>query len=248
MHGAKAAVVLLVMLLFTPLHANAVAPVIYGQSGLNTGIPFGGFITSISVDCTTATVNIMVMDDQYKPVAGAQTYLQYVDTTAQLMAQGTTDGKGAISDKLPGNISLMNDMFVLIIEKSGFQNKEVDFGIPGCYSAVTPALPAPEPPASTTTGSNQRPGNLSPQPSTSVSPGVAKITNMTKEIGTNQSAIASAPLPESLMNAGPLAVLAVLVVSVLVIFKFSNRRKGRAHRKWKKYGAAINDASERRYE
>ncbi len=227
MRGAAA--LLLLLLLFAPLHANVIAPTVYEQKDLGDPIFLHDFTYSLSADCTAATISIIVMDDHNVPVEGAYTYLKYVDFSSPLLAQGPTDREGFILDKLPGSSTLMRGLFILVIEKKGFRNKEVHFDISGCYSnktAVQPAPPAAKPPANNTT-SGQQPGNFSTQPSNITIPPPANMTNMS---GTNQSGNASAPLPETLTKACPFVLLAVLVIAIIAIFKSIKRGKGQAYR------------------
>lgn len=224
---------LLLLLLLPLLHANVVAPTIYEQEDLGDGTVLSDFTYSLSVDCTAATISIIVMDSHNTPVEGADTYLKYVDFSSPLIAQGQTDREGFRLDKLPGSSLLMRGLFILVIEKKGFRNKEVHFDISGCYSNKTTTQPPPaaKPPANNTT--TAPPANSSP-PFNYTSLPAANTTNMS---GTNQSGNASAALPESVSKACPFALLAIaLIISAIAIFKFIKRGKGREYTGRMKHG------------
>ncbi|MEM5814756.1 MAG: hypothetical protein QXD77_02980 [Candidatus Aenigmatarchaeota archaeon] len=141
---------LLILLLSAAAHALIVGPFIYEQKDL--GDPMSSeFLYSMSVDCTEATISLMVMDESYMPVEGASTYLKYIDYSSPVIDSGRTGRDGMIIFDLPGNTSLMRGLFILVVEKKGFRSKEVHFDISGCYSNKSWRLPPPSPPANNNT-------------------------------------------------------------------------------------------------
>ncbi len=153
MHAKALALLLALFLLpFGPVHANVIAPTIYEQDDLGDPVLLQDFTYSLSVDCTAATISIIAMDGHNRPVEGVYTYLKYVDFSTPLMAQGVTDRNGFVLHKLPGSTRLMRGLFVLVMEKKGFRNKEIHFDISGCYSNETTAKP--KPPANGTAPAN----------------------------------------------------------------------------------------------
>jgi len=95
----------------------------------------------LSVDCDSGTVNLTVMDANFTPVSDAGTYIKYVDYSTPLLSSKDTDGDGFVEHKLPGNVSLMRGMFILVIEKKGYRSREIHFDISGCYSTEPEAEP-----------------------------------------------------------------------------------------------------------
>jgi hypothetical protein len=211
MHAAKAAVLLLAVLFFTPVHAIVVAPTIYDQVDVDYGTAMEYFTYSMSVDCTAGTISITALDGSGKPVEGAQTYLQYVDVYSSLIAAGRTDGNGFILDKLPGSAERMHGIFTLTLEKSGFYDKDVDFDISGCYSNET-AVTATEPTVGENT-SAQQPGITVP----------ALTTTNTTDDG-NVTGLAAQPGAGAGMDFGETALLVMLAVAIIGIWAFYKRK------------------------
>ena len=202
MHG-RSSLVLLLVLFLTPLHANVVAPTIHEQADLGDDTVLKDFTYSIGVDCIASAIRLTVLDDRNKPVQGASTYLKYVDFSTPLIDQGATDQDGFILEKLPGSPTLMRGLFILVIEKSGFRDKEIHFDISGCYSNTTAKAPV-KPPANNTTvnpPANSTPGNYTRPPANAS--------------GANQSG--SPPVTPT--SACPLALL----MALLTLFKSVKR-------------------------
>jgi hypothetical protein len=130
--------------------AESVGPQIYEQKDLGD-VSLKEFVYSVSADCTAATISVIVMNESYVRESGANTYLKYVDFSSQLMSQMQTGQDGAALLKLPGNVNLMRGMFILVIEKHGFRNKEIHFDLSPCYSNQTKPV---KPVAGNTTGSS----------------------------------------------------------------------------------------------
>jgi len=101
---------------------------------------------SLSVDCTAAAINVIVMDNATNPVQDANTYLKYVDFSSPTIGTGKSDKDGFVVMKLPGNVLLMRGLFIMVIEKKGFRNKEIHFDIVNCLTNTSWIPPIPPPP------------------------------------------------------------------------------------------------------
>ena len=125
---------ILVILLLIPLAwANQiVAAKIYEQRDFGT-LSLDEFLYSLNVDCTAGTIKIIVMDENFSRVQEANTYLKYIDFAQPLISTVETDKDGIAVHRLPGNVKLMRGFFIMVIQKSGFRNKEIHFDISGCY-------------------------------------------------------------------------------------------------------------------
>ncbi len=138
------------LVIFSVANAIIVGPTVYEQDDFGD-ILWDEFTYSLSVDCDEAVLNVIVMDESIMPVEEANTYLKYVDFASPLVSSGTTDNQGRISHKLPGNVSLMRGLFILVIEKDGYRTKEIHFDILKCLGNQTnitapPKQPPPPPP------------------------------------------------------------------------------------------------------
>ncbi len=226
------ALALLLALFFPLLHASVIAPTVYEQKDLGDPVFLQDFTYSLSADCTAATISIIVMDGHNKPVEGAYTYLKYVDFSSPLIAQGPTDREGFRLDKLPGSPMFMRGLFILVIEKKGFRNKEIHFDISGCYSNGTalPKPPAAKPPANNTT--TAPPANISPPfnyttPPENATGDQGNATGTGNASGNPAGAIPKACLPAFLM---------ALSITIIMVFKYLKRGKAHASKRWRKYG------------
>lgn len=143
-------IALSLLLIFSVVNAIVVGPTVYEQDDFGD-ILWNEFTYSLSVDCDDAVLNVIVMDESIRPVGEAGTYLKYVDYSSPLVSSGTTDYDGRVSHKLPGNVSLMRGLFILVIEKDGYRAKEIHFDILKCLGNQTdiqapPTQPPPPPP------------------------------------------------------------------------------------------------------
>ena len=115
------------------INALVIGPRIYEQQNLGD-VSLSEFTYSLSVDCTASTISLIVMNANNSPVKDAQSYLKYIDFSAPLISRGTTDKDGFKLHKLPGDTRVMRGLFVFVIEKNGYRNKEIHFTLEGCYS------------------------------------------------------------------------------------------------------------------
>lgn len=127
--------------------AMVVGPAVYEQKDIgSSSLP--QLIYSLSVDCNASVVTAIITDGKTnQPVQGVDTYLSYVDFTAQLLTHVLTDHDGYAVHKLPGQTSLMQGMFILDLQKYGYQSKEVHFDLYPCLHngqlPPPPTQPAP---------------------------------------------------------------------------------------------------------
>jgi hypothetical protein len=116
------------------------------------------FVYSMSADCKAATVTLSVMNGSLIPISHANTFLKYVDFSTGLISNVETDQDGIALHKLPGNVVLMRGLFILVIEKYGYRNKEIHFDISPCFTNSTGVKPPkPVPPKNQTPPTNQTP-------------------------------------------------------------------------------------------
>jgi hypothetical protein len=137
----RAAILLIALALSGLSAAMVVGPAIYEQDDF--GDPaLAQFTYSLSADCTASTISMIIMNGSNKPVKDANTYLKYVDFSSPLLSSVVTDKDGFALHKLPGNVQLMRGLFILVIEKKGFRNKEVHFDLYPCFhnGTLPPAL------------------------------------------------------------------------------------------------------------
>ncbi len=146
--------------------ARVIEPTIYEQKNIGD-IKAPELLYSISADCEASTIDLQVLDRHLNPVGGAWAYLSYVDFSSPTFAREQAGPDGRIKMKLPGNTSYMRGVFMLVLEKKGYSNREVHFGLTPCYSktnpspttpAIVPANPmSPATPAIPTTSASPRP-------------------------------------------------------------------------------------------
>ena len=119
----------------------------------------------ITVDCDTKLASITVAsNDTGEPLQGAKTYLFYTDYTYQALPNpGTTDAEGNSAIPVPGTIRFLNAMFILRVDKQGYQSREIEFTYKKCFEAPPPKPPEPPPVQNGTNTTNQTvPQNVTP--------------------------------------------------------------------------------------
>ncbi|MFH1520225.1 MAG: hypothetical protein ABID61_01125 [Candidatus Micrarchaeota archaeon] len=144
-----------ILVLLSITSSAFVATRIYDQDDLGD-IAFKEFTYSIAVDCNNSLLKIIVMNGSNMPVANATTYLQYLENTNPIISRITTSANGTTIHKLPGNTNYMRSRWNLLIEKTGFRNKAVQFDLAPCYSNWTPPIYVP-PAAKNITNATQQP-------------------------------------------------------------------------------------------
>ena len=89
---------------------------------------------SITVDCDTKALTIDVTDEDEQPIENAKAYLFYTDYGYQALPNpGTTDADGIVVMDIPGNIRFLTAMFILRVDQSNFQTKEIEFDYRKCF-------------------------------------------------------------------------------------------------------------------
>jgi len=242
--GRKTILLIFLVTLTASSISNAVTigPHIYEQKDM--GDPaLEDFTYSLSVDCTAAAINLIVMDDDTARVQDANAYLKYIDFSSPLIANGVTDKDGFVVLKLPGDVKLMRGLFILVIEKKGFRNKEIHFDITGCLtntSWIPPAVPVTpkpnytynppptNPPQQNASGNQTNHGNQSGAGNQS-----ANGTSAGPGVGAAISAALGAVVPNALPICGAGLVFILILVLLLIGWKFIFDRKN----PWKKQRA-----------
>lgn len=104
----------------------------------------------VTMDCEENVITVYIKQDD-KPVTGAVVRILYVDYSVPLLASGPTDIEGKLTYKLVGERNFMTGIFLVIVEKEGYRNKEAHFDIAQCIEGVeeieeevTPPPPPPE--------------------------------------------------------------------------------------------------------
>jgi hypothetical protein len=132
---ARFAAALASLILFCgALHALAVGPRIYEQKDLGD-IALSEFTYSISADCNASTISAYILNESNKPVPDANVYLKYVDFSTPLISSTKTDKDGFTLIRLPGNTRLMRGLFIMVIERKGYRNKELHFDLSPCFGS-----------------------------------------------------------------------------------------------------------------
>lgn len=132
---------LLVLMLLSSM-SSAIAPQVYEHKNLGN-ILLPEMLYSLSVDCENATVDLIVMDTNFSRVENSSTFLKYVDFDTMLLSRETTGRNGTVIHQLPGNVSNMRGLFILVLEKKGYRSKEIHFDILRCFGKQEyPPIPA----------------------------------------------------------------------------------------------------------
>ncbi|MCI0503553.1 hypothetical protein L0Y65_02470 [Candidatus Micrarchaeota archaeon] len=228
---ARHAAFLLTLLFFSgTLCALTIGPRIYEQRDLGD-IALSEFTYSLSADCNASTISAYVFNESNGAVRDANIYVKYVDFSTPLMSNTKTDKDGFTLIRLPGNVMLMRGMFIMVIEKKGFRNKEVHLDLSPCFGGSTlppkpPTAPTnqsanttnqtgpPAPPANNTT-TDTTPGN-----GTAPAYNATNQTNQTDQANGGDGALDGSP-PDLACPAA--AGLAGLLALALIIRKVGKR-------------------------
>ncbi len=196
--------------------ALVVGPAIYEQKDFGQ-LDDSQFTYSLSVDCNASAITAIVYNGSVKTVEGANVLLSYVDFAQPLLANKVTDKDGTVLLKLPGDVTLMRGLFILVIQKSGFKSKEVHFDLYPClHNGALPPKPPPPP----------KPNNSGPLPVVTVVGDYGNIDistpqaqNSSAQPANNSSAAApGSPAPQ------PAGVCpSILVLPSILLFKIASR-------------------------
>ncbi len=153
MKPALAALELLAFLILIAGLSSAlvVGPVIYEQKDFGN-LGDSQFTYSLSADCNASVITAVFYNGSAEKVEGANVLLSYVDFAQPLLANKMTDKDGTVLLKLPGDVSLMRGLFIMVVQKSGFKSKEIHFDLYPClHNGSLPPKPPP-PPKNNSTG------------------------------------------------------------------------------------------------
>jgi len=137
--------ILLVLLLGLALaFARSEIPYVFEEDDFgNKDLP--KFLYALSVDCETGQIRQEVFNEQVEPLADVSSYLRYHDYASPLISSGISNVEGVILHQVPGDIDHYTGLFILVIEETGYQNKEVHFEITPCFEEMPEPTPIPEP-------------------------------------------------------------------------------------------------------
>jgi len=171
----------------------------------------------ITVDCDSKLAGINVAsNDTGEPLQGAVAYLFYTDYSYQALPNpGTTDAQGNTAIPVPGTIRFLNALFILRVDKQGYQSREIEFTYKKCFDAP-PKPPEPPPVQNGTNTTNQtanqtqnatQPGNVT-VPANDTKP---PVPPQTTENGTGQ------PQPDGHGEPGASACPAGALLAILAL-------------------------------
>lgn len=145
----------------------------------------------ITIDCDSKDLTVDVSDDG-DAVEGASAVLFYTDYGYQpLPDTGKTGSDGTDTMSVPGTINFLTGLFILRVDKSGYQSREIEFAYEKCFEEPppeppeqndTPPTPPPPPPVNDTPPANTTPPVAPPPnatPPANVSPNVTPPSNET---------------------------------------------------------------------
>jgi len=199
----------------------------------NTSAPT--FDVAMQMDCRTNRITADVSSEG-QPVPSVMTFLKYVQYDNPLLSTQTTDSSGHATYQLTGNVSFRTGIFVLVMEKSGYNKREAHFTINDCFKNITQTQPPVQnvtptqnvtPSANTTTPANSTPpANVTPSSNATVSANTTQ--NLTQNLTGNGTQGTGNGTPET--GNPPLSpcppALIILAVIIMGIYYPYNLRKG----------------------
>jgi len=215
-------IMLLLMALIAVSQALSIGPMIYEQKNMgDQGLP--EFLYSMSADCTAATVTISVMNDNFSKISGADVYLEYTQFSSQIISSTQTDADGVAVSKLPGSVKLMQGLFIMVVEKYGYQNKEIHFDLSPCNGTAA-NYSKPIPPAKNQTNQTIPKSNTT---QTNTTQNAGNKSNSSQNITSTTESTQSSICPSAML------VAALAFGGGLIAYK-KNRPPGWGHKKrWK---------------
>ncbi len=198
--------------------ALVVGPAIYEQKDFGA-LNASQFTYSLSVDCNASAITAVIYNGTDKPEQDVNILLSYVDFAQPLLANKDTDKDGTVLLKLPGEVSLMRGLFILVIQKTGFKSKEVHFDLYPClHNGTLPPKPPP-PPKNKTTG---------PLPVVTVVSDEGNIDISTPQPPPSQNSSAQPGVGNQTSPPGPASPLpgicpAALILPSILLFKIPSR-------------------------
>ena len=86
----------------------------------------------ITMECGKSIIYIDIEDEDV-PITGAIVRIMYIDYSTPLLASGPTDVEGEFDYTLVGEKNFMRGLFLVIVEKEGYRQKEAHFDISNCF-------------------------------------------------------------------------------------------------------------------
>lgn len=88
----------------------------------------------IAIDCASKALIVTAKSNSTgEIVAGAQTYLFYTDYEYQLVGSGSTNASGIARISIMGNPDFLTALFILRLDKAGYQSRETEFTYKYCF-------------------------------------------------------------------------------------------------------------------
>lgn len=99
----------------------------------DTGKENGSLDIDITIDCETTDTTLAVTDEQNgSPVYDAEAFLFYTDYGYHLVSSGKTNENGLLVMDVPGNINYLRALFILRVDKAGYNSREIEFTYEKC--------------------------------------------------------------------------------------------------------------------
>ncbi|MGV8084931.1 MAG: hypothetical protein ACP5N9_01630 [Candidatus Bilamarchaeum sp.] len=117
-----------------------------------------------SVDCPTKTITTTVISEDGAPVQNANMYVFYTNYAYQPIASGRTNQNGMGQLNIVGNPNFLTSLFILHVESSAYQTKEIEFTYEKCFGTVSDEEINNPPPAPTLPAENNTSNNTQPVP------------------------------------------------------------------------------------
>jgi len=95
---------------------------------------------SLEIKCEESTIIVKSYEKNLVPASNANVFLGYYGQTFMTFYNGKSDENGTNIIKLPGNLSYMTSLFLLRVEKNGYQTMEVNFDAGECYGKPAPKI------------------------------------------------------------------------------------------------------------
>lgn len=90
----------------------------------------------ISIDCATNGLSVSAnANDSGEALDNANTYLFYTDYGYQALASGKTDANGISAITVNGKPNFLTGLFILRVDKQGYQSREIEFAYKKCFQA-----------------------------------------------------------------------------------------------------------------
>jgi hypothetical protein len=125
---------------------------------------------ALTIDCGTNALGVEVKSNETgETVADASTYLFYTNYGYQAISSGKTGQDGISAMAVTGKMNLLTALFIIRVDKPGFQSREIEFAYKKCFDAQPPS------------GNNPPPANATQQQNNSVN----TTNNTTKNITDN---------------------------------------------------------------